>query len=317
MTPARPIIWIRADTTPHAIIGSSAWADVNVSADVWVPAAGETAALGAHCFGLNVDKTACLWLRMTAGTAAAGGAWAVFSDAGAMSNASYAPKAAGALNFAPAAWHSLAIMVVRGSATLWADGALLANVSVSGVGAPATGFAALGTAAYGHMSAFDNLALSAVLPPPPPPPPSCASHAPTTPCAAGGAGTLLTTADCAGATTWALGAGGTLSPAGAPALCAAVNATRKNPQTGAPSVELQACVAGSAAQAWATPAGNVAGKITDAKGACLEVTKNEVGAGVLMEVWGCNGGANQAFCATSGGLLLSSLDGECVSACAA
>jgi hypothetical protein len=83
------------------------------------------------------------------------------------------------------------------------------------------------------------------------------------------------------------------------------------------SVELQACVAGSATQAWATPAGNVAGKITDAKGACLEVTKNEVGAGVLMEVWGCNGGANQAFCATSGGLLLSSLDGECVSACAA
>ena len=315
MTPARPIVWLRQDTTPHAIIGSSDWADVNVSSDVWVPAAGETVALGAHCFGLNVDNTACLWLRMTAGTASSGGAWAVFNGAAAMSNATSAPKAGGAVDFAPAAWHTLAIHVVSGSATLWADGDLLANVSLSSIGAPATGFAAIGTAAYGHFSLFDNLSLSAVLPPPPPPPPSCAEHTPTTPCAPGAAGTLLTTADCSVASTWAWGAGGTLSPVGAPTLCAAINATRKNPQTGAPSVELQVCAAGDATQKWAAPSGNVAGRITDSSGACLEVTKNELGAGVLMEVWACNGGANQAFCATAGGLLLSSLDAECVSAC--
>lgn len=315
MTPARPIVWLRQDTTPHAIIGSSAWADVNVSSDVWVPSAGVTVALGAHCFGLNVDNTVCLWLRMTAGAAASGGAWAVFSGAAAMSNSSVAPKASGAVDFAPAAWHALEIHVAGGTATLWADGALLANVSLGGVGAPATGFAALGTAAYGHFSVFDNLALSAVLPPPPPPPPSCAAHGPTTPCTPGAAGTLLTTADCSVASTWAWGAGGTLSPVGAPTLCAAINATRKNPQTGAPSVELQVCAAGAATQTWAAPSGNVVGRITDSAGACLEVTKNELGVGVLMEVWACNGGANQAFCATAGGLLLSSLDGECVSAC--
>ena len=180
MTPQKPVIWIRDDTTPHAIIGDSTWVTVNVSADVWVAAGNETAAIAAHCHGLNVDNTACLWLRVTAGGGAGGGGgeWAVFAGAAAMSNSSFKPAASGALAFAPLSWMALAIHANATAATLWANGALLAILELGAIGAPTAGFAGLGVAAYGHMSVFDNLAISATVPPPPPPPPPCAGTLP-------------------------------------------------------------------------------------------------------------------------------------------
>lgn len=332
MTPAKPILWLRADTTPHAIIGDSAWVDVNVTCDVWVPAAGETAALAAHCHGLNVDDTNCLWLRVTAGAAGTGvgGAWAVYAGAGAMANSSIAPKTGGALTLAPGTWTTLSIRVAGASATLWAGGAQLASVVLSSVGAPASGFAGLGVAAYGHFSAFDALAIAAAVPPPPP---ACAAAllhplAPAPPCPPGSAGTRLVTAPCGASSAWAWtaapasgGALGTLSPLGAPTLCAGTNASRPNAQTGAPSVELQRC-AGSEGQLWSPPpaVGGAAGPVASGLGPCMEVTKNELGAGVFIEVWGCNRGLNQGWCALPGGALATMLDaasGECLSACAA
>jgi endo-1,4-beta-xylanase len=63
------------------------------------------------------------------------------------------------------------------------------------------------------------------------------------------------------------------------------------------------------------PTVGVSGTIASLSGACMEVTKNEAGAGVLLETWSCNGGANQAWCAAHDGTLASLLDGFCAGVC--
>jgi len=359
MTPAKPILWLRADTTPHAIVGDPAWGDTNASVQAYLPSPGDTAALGIHCHGLDVDATACAWLRITAAAGgAASGSWGLYVSARDMANASVLPRLGGALpGVLAGAWHSLGLASLAGNVSASVNGhAVVAGLSAASLGSGA-GFVGLGVAAYGHFTAFDALSVSAAVAPtptPPPPPPSCearlqryssssssrsvgaAAAAAAAPCVPA-AGSLLHTSPCgsagdglawvwrsSGSSSSSGGGGGTgtLSPASAPALCAAVNASRPNPQTGAPQVELQACSAGGdAAQQWQAPPTHAQPPraIASERGV-LEVTKNELGAGVPLEVWGGNGGANQQWCALKSGELLSLLDAAepmCIGACGA
>lgn len=324
MTPARPIVWLRSDTTPHAIIGDPDWAALNASVDVYVPVSGGTAGLGVHCHGLDVDNTACLWMLLTAGAAGSGsnGSWAVYASAGELSNAS-AATAGGPLAMAPGSWHTAATSVAPGStqATLSVDGVALATVPFGGA---TEGFVGIATAHYGDFTLFDNLNVAAVLPPspcPPPPPPACPKKrtAVAAACRPPAAGDPVVTLSCgSGADTWTWTPSpsnpgmGTLVLGG---LCVAANASDPNPQTHAPSVQLQVCTS-AADQLWSPlPAVGVGGTVVSASGSCLEVTKNEAGAGVLLETWSCNGGANQAWCAAHDGTLASLLDGFCAGVC--
>ncbi len=226
-------------------------------------------------------------------------------------------------------WHRLSLQLSAGNASLSVNGTLVAPpLQLKGLPVAGSGFVGLGTAAYGEPTVFDELAIE-VAPPQPCTAPSAAAAAGSGPaCAPPAAGDLLLTVACGGASgsdswLWAVrGSGplGTLSPAGFPGLCAASNASRPNPQTGAPSVELQACSASSSQQLWAAPK-PAAGQLPGSSGSCLEVTKNEVGSGVLLEVWACNGGLNQQWCpsgsSSSGGAvsLASMLDGFCAGVC--
>lgn len=113
---------------------------------------------------------------------------------------------------------------------------------------------------------------------------------------------------------------GTLSPPSFPALCVVTNSTHKNPQTGSPSVELQACAAGDSRQLWTpppgvSPPGGEGQYLKNGQGQCLEVTKNELGVGVLIETYACNGGLNQLWCGLAGGQLVTLLDGLCLGVC--
>ena len=380
MTPAKPILWLRSDTTPHAIVGDPAWADTNASTDVFLPLPSDTAALGLHCHGLDVDATACVWLRVTAAGGQGGGSWALYMNARDMANASTTPKAGGALPLPAAQWHSVTLSSVGGNLSGAVNGVLLfSNLSAASLGGSAVGFVGLGTAAYGHFSVFDHLAVSAIAPPPPPPPPPPAScdalfhsrrrrwwrarsrnsssdsgssrgshhHYHHHPASAGAApppaasctptaGTLLRTSPCGAggdglAWVWSAGGGssqGTLSPANDHSLCAAVNASRLNKQTGAPQVEVQACMGGGAPQQqWSAPPAHGAtpgsiGTSVAGRDVALEVTKNEPGKGVPLEVWGSNGGANQQWCTLKSGEIMTLLDdggGEpmCIGACVA
>ena len=105
-----------------------------------------------------------------------------------------------------------------------------------------------------------------------------------------------------------------------------MNASRPNAQTHAPQVEVQACVVGAPAQQWSAPPAHGAapgsiGTSVSGRGVALEVTKNELGKGVPLEVWGGNGGANQQWCTLKSGEIMSLLDdgGEpmCIGACVA
>ena len=329
MTPLKPILWLRADTTPHAIIGDPAWQDTTVTTDIYLQAQGHTAALALHCHGLDVDNTACLWLRVTAGAAGSGsnGSWGVYLSAGDMANASVLPRAAGAVALAPSQWHTLTLASTRGAATATLDGTPL--LSGQSFGEASAGFAGLGTAAYGHFTAFDNLNVSA---PVPPPPPACDAGlalpaAPLlTPACTPVAGSVLRTVPCGSGAAWvwtATGGGkGTLSPAAAPGLCAAINASNPERQTGAPQVELQVCLpagGGGAAllQQWGQPPqqGAPLGAIVGQGAVNLEVTKNILGEGVPLEVWRSNGGANQMWCALKSGEFMSGLNAVCAGAC--
>ena len=60
-----------------------------------------------------------------------------------------------------------------------------------------------------------------------------------------------------------------------------------------------------------------ANKLEDSiKSLQVEVVKRETGAGVLLETWSCNGGANQLWCASDSGQLMTQLDALCMAACA-
>jgi galactosylceramidase len=336
MTPARPIVWLRSDTTPHAIIGDPDWTSVNASVDVYIPAANGSAALGIHCHGLDVDDTACLWLLLTAGAAATGknGSWGVYASAGQLSNASLATDG-GELTIAPGVWHTAKVSAAGGSsstASLTVDGVIVAGAVP--LGGATSGFVGVGTANYGDFTLFDNLKIAAATPPspsPPPPPPSCPkrrSGAPSSTPQKGAPGACLPPVPGDIVTTLACGSGGAEAWAWTPSpshpglgslalggLCVAANATARNPQTGAPSVQLQVCTA-AADQLWsALPTAGVSGSIKTPAGDCMEVTKNEAGAGVLLETWSCNGGTNQAWCLAHDGSLSSLLDGFCAGVC--
>ena len=348
MTPARPVIWIRSDTTPHAIVGDPTWGDVNASVDVYIMAAGETAALSVHCFGLDVDKTKCLWflIRAGAGAEGSGGSWGVYLSAATLANSTHTAPAAGApLRLSPAAWHTLSIRVLGDDVILTVDGTLVTPtpLSIKALGAPSTGFVGIGVAAYGHMTLFDDIAIAAPPPPPPthcvppPPPPQLAAAVSSgAACGTPSPGTILTTVACSGVdakavTAWVwtavsgTGGLGVLSPVvngvASEVLCVATNASHPNPQTHAPSVELQLCVDGASSQLWGQLPSFSAGTLVSSNGDVAEVTKNEPGAGVLIEVWGTNGGLNQAWCAsatsTPGVTLASMFSGFCLGACSA
>ena len=266
--------------------------------------------------------------------AGAGGSWAVFASAGQLSNAS-AASAGGPLALTPGAWHTAAATLgaaASAGATLSVDGAVLA--SAVPLGGATAGFVGIATARYGDASLFDKIATTAALPPspsPPPPPPSCpkrrrapAAAAPAAACRAPAVGDPVVTLVCGsgGAAAWSWTPSpahpgyGALSLGG---LCVGANASTPNPQTGAPGVQLQACSATEAAQLWTElPAPGASGRVASASGACMEVTKNELGPGVLLETWGCNGGLNQAWCwaaEAEGGELSSLLDGMCAGVC--
>ena len=84
-------------------------------------------------------------------------------------------------------------------------------------------------------------------------------------------------------------------------------------------MELQACAqGGDSAQLWTQPpsGGGEGGQyVKNGQGQCLEVTKNELGSGVLIETYACNGGFNQLWCGLAGGQLLTLLDGLCLGVC--
>lgn len=122
------------------------------------------------------------------------------------------------------------------------------------------------------------LAVSANTPPPPPPPctvPAAGGAAGMFPCGSTGTA-LVASARAGGATAYALAA--------APAQCL----------TSGPFVTFVDCDAGNAAQAWG--AGMTMG------GKCLDVFGQNASLGAPLDVWGCNGGANQAWTFSGGQL---------------
>jgi hypothetical protein len=139
---------------------------------------------------------------------------------------------------------------------------------------------------------------------PPPPPPACGAPPP----AGGPAGTFPcgSTFTAFAASAAADGAHTRLALARAPGLCLAV-------APGAPrSVVLAACNASSALQAWALPSGGSApGQVTSAAlgaGLALDVLGQNASVGAALDMWGANGGSNQAW-AWEGGELRSALTG--------
>jgi hypothetical protein len=140
MTPTKPILWLRADTTPHAIVGDPGWADTNATTDVFLPLPNDTAALAIHCHGLDVDATACLWLVVAAGGGAggAGGSWGLYASAKDMVNASTAPKVGGVLKLPAAQWHTLALRSLGGNVSAACNGVpLFAGRSAASLGGSA------------------------------------------------------------------------------------------------------------------------------------------------------------------------------------
>ncbi len=148
-----------------------------------------------------------------------------------------------------------------------------------------------------------TLAVSENLPPPPPPPcgapPAGGGPAGTFPC--GSTFTALAATPRSGS-----GGGATLALAQAPALCLGVA------QGAARTIALLPCNASSPAQAWLLPgAGAGAGSVSAVSGGsglCLDVFGQNASVGAGLDLWGCNGGSNQAW-EWVGGELRSQLTG--------
>jgi len=330
--PKAPIRWW-ADTRPHAVVGDPTWADVDVALDFRCTTAGGSAMVGARASiesptfitdgpaGIHAeDELRGLWLAVACagGANGAGGAWALWPSVKDVGGAARAALAAGAAagGVPVGTWHALRLVVNGSRAEGFLDGARLFDADVAAAGAPAKGFAGFGTAAFGDLTEFDNLALRATAA-------RCS--------AAGAARSPVAVWPCNAASPgqhWALAP--PPPPPAAPwapvplaanaALCLAV-AESKN-RYGSFDLVVDACASPPPpAQLFRYNAsdGTLAtrGGGGDAVAVCVDVTANDYSVGNPLDVYACQPAANQRWRVLEGGLLSSGdpADFYCAGAC--
>ena len=161
MASAAPFTRFGTDTAPHAILGSQQWADVDVRAEVLLPA-GDGALLGVRCSSLTdttnsgvtgADRMPGIWLNVSAA------GWALVNS---LDGARSELAAGGAGAVAEGAWSPLRI-VVRGARVVASAGeVLLASVNLSAAPfTPRAGFVGLGAAAFGARPTFRSVVVAA------------------------------------------------------------------------------------------------------------------------------------------------------------
>ena len=103
----------------------------------------------------------------------------------------------------------------------------------------------------------------------------------------------------------------TVSPQSSPSLCltAVAKKAASAAQSAPNAAAWQPCSSGSAAQQWAIQSGTV--KPAGEGGLCLDITNQVLGANVVLDIWKCNGGANQQW-SVHGDTLVSGFDEVCV-----
>jgi galactosylceramidase len=285
----RPICWAN-DITPVSVIGDSTWSVSDVAVDVYLEVSGGAAFVGAGITGT---------------TNAAGYLFSVNSNGGwfLATNVSFTDKLTSGTTTAPGVnkWFRLRLQVNNGAATGSVNGVnVFSNFAVTS----RKGWAAIGTGAY-QKARFDNFALSGG----------------QELCKAPYSGEEVYVYTCSGTSggsspsqTWALNGDGTISLKDSQnKLC--FNATGKDSTSGDPDIFLAACDASSAAQVYTYDSSTSTIK-QKSTGNCLDIVGQSTEDGARVELYPCNGGANQQwrYSATSG-LLTTVLDGKCVSTC--
>lgn len=163
--PAKPILWLRDDQRPHTVLGDAvSWVDMSMTIDFKLTAPGESAAFGLRCQPVGsqsqqTDILPGLWVVVDDS-----GVWNVTYSIGAVGNAA-GVVATGRLPAAPApgTWHTFSMALANATvAVATLDGAPvpgLSGLAFNATAIPSTGWVALGTAAYGHYTMFDNVAV--------------------------------------------------------------------------------------------------------------------------------------------------------------
>ena len=171
--PIKPVVWWRdsegvSDPRPHSIFQAVELVDSDVSIDVNMPAAGDTALLGARadpncvpaCGRYNAldgqNALPGVWWAVSASSAS----WHVFN---AVINATTTRGVLATGTFpaapAPGTWHTLRLVIAGGTASGYLDGAAaFTSVGIQGHVAD-TGFVGVGTGAWGQHVLFDNFTL--------------------------------------------------------------------------------------------------------------------------------------------------------------
>ena len=306
MLPAAPIRWW-ADTKPHSVIGDVSWEDAEVSLQARCAALPGSAMVGVRASlagrdgpdGIHAeDELPGLWLHVQCG-AYPNATWGLAASA---AQAGVAPFASGVLpppGLLPGAWFTLRLQAAGALGSAWVGGSAVAARVPLPPAVPAAGWAALGALDWGHATQYDSLRLNA----------SSARCS-----AAGGIGAPVAVQRCNAASPGQAFAWGSAGSAGrtlrlpgaagdAPA-CLAVSPARN--QYGSQTVVLAACNASRPEQQWALGGGGSLQTPGLQQGAsvCLDVTADSYVAGQQLDVYGCQGSANQRW-EFEGGLLSS------------
>ena len=167
VVPVKPLTWRPDEQRPFSVFASDiSWADVDVSVDARLAAAGDVALLGARANPNNCavcgrvitaeDLMPGAWLSVGAG------GWALH-DAIVNVTTSRGVLAQGALARPPlpGEWHTLRLVLARGALAAYYDGAALVTGVATTGRVPDTGFVGFGTGAWGQHVDFDRFNVTA------------------------------------------------------------------------------------------------------------------------------------------------------------
>ena len=165
VVPAHPVAWRPDEQRPNSIIGDINWADTDITISVNMPAAGDSALIGAranpNCCSRVItgeDMMPGVWWQVEAESPS-------FYVYNAIQNVTKTNLAllSGTLPAAPAAgtWHTLRLVVTGTSAAGFYDGTqVFSALNVRGR-TPPNGFAGIGTSNWGQYVLFDNVTIVA------------------------------------------------------------------------------------------------------------------------------------------------------------
>lgn len=158
-----PLTRYGTDFAPHAVLGDEQWADVSLTASVWLPSAADSAMIAVRASGFGdgdnnhisgMDALPGLWLAVNAS-----GQWALTDRLDAAARTIGAGQLPAPL--ATQAWHELQLVARGNRVVARLDGSLLASASTLAAAAPGDGFVAIGARAYGHKPVFGGVTIDA------------------------------------------------------------------------------------------------------------------------------------------------------------